>query len=458
MKQKICFIGAGYIGGSTCPVMAYYNPDVDFTVVDINISRIDAWNSDKLPIYEPGLDEIVKKTRGKNLFFSTDIKTAVQESDIIFIGVNTPTKMYGEGAGEASDLTYWEGAARTIANFATTPKIIVEKSTLPVKTAYAIKRLLDQLNSNLKHVIVSNPEFLAEGSAINDLMHPDRILIGAMQNEAGKDATQKIAALYRAWVPEEKILTTNLWSSELSKLTANAMLAQRVSSINAIASVCEEVDADVSEVAKAVGMDNRIGSKFLKAGPGFGGSCFKKDILNLVYICRSLGLDYVADYWKSVIEMNDMQQKRIVQRILKKSFNTLSNKHVCVLGYAFKANTDDTRETPAKFIVQALKDEHCSRITIYDPKASENSHREVDDGVCMTVHDPYLAVELADIVIVCTDWDEFKTLDWKRVHSLMVNQRLVFDARNYLDHDMLKELGFDVMSVGKMLDDNGDNV
>lgn len=446
-KTSICFIGAGYIGGSTGPVMALKNPSIDFYIVDIDEQRIEAWNSDNLPIYEPGLYDIVKEIRGKNLFFTTDIKSAIEKSSIIFIGVNTPTKMHGNGAGEASNLAYWEGAARTIAKWSNGNKVIVEKSTLPVKTAQAIKDLLRYLDSKHSYHILSNPEFLAEGTAVRDLLSPDRVLIGG--NELDSKYVDQVAALYEAWVPHEKVIKTGLWSSELSKLASNAMLAQRVSSINALACVCEEFGADISEVSKILGMDSRIGSKFLKAGPGFGGSCFKKDILSLIYLCKSKGLDEVAEYWRAVINMNEAQQKRIVNRILSKSFNTLTNKRIAVFGYAFKADTGDTRETPAKYIIDLLKAEHPCEIMVYDPKAEANALREVADEICTICSDPYSAVLNTDILILCTDWAEFKEYDWKAIYYNMMNQKLIFDARNFLDHDRLRAIGFDVMSVGK---------
>lgn len=448
MNNNVCFIGAGYIGGSTAPVMALKNPDINFYVVDINQTRIDAWNSNDLPIYEPGLQDIVEAVRGKNLFFTTDIQSSIQKSDIIFIGVNTPTKTHGNGIGEASDLTYWEGAARTIASYANCDKVIVEKSTLPVKTAQAIKNLLNQLNPKHKYHILSNPEFLAEGTAINDLLNPNRILIGGSNEDT--EYVDKVAKLYEAWVPLDKIVKTGLWSSELSKLASNAMLAQRVSSINSLACACEEFGANISEVAMILGMDDRIGDKFLKAGPGFGGSCFKKDILNLIYLCRSSGLNEVADYWYSVIKMNEFQQHRIVKRILNQSFNTMTNKKICIYGYAFKANTGDTRETPAKEIIDCFKEECAKEIAVYDPKAGKNAQIEVGgDKNCVIYNDPYIAVSGADILVVCTDWTEFKSYDWKKIYNCMVNQHLVFDARNYLDHEALKQIGFSVMSVGK---------
>lgn len=448
----VCFIGAGYIGGSTAPVMALKNPSKRFIVVDIDQQKIDAWNSSCLPIYEPGLQEIVEDVRGKNLFFTTDVISAIQQSDAIFIGVNTPTKTYGFGKDEASNLAYWECAARMIAMHANGPKIVIEKSTLPVKTANAISRLLQQQAPQHEFTILSNPEFLAEGSAVNDLLNPHRVLIGSMQDKRSLAKAHEAAKLYEAWVPKDKILTIDIWSSELAKLASNAMLAQRVSSINSIACICEETNACIASVAKAIGMDSRIGNKFLEAGPGFGGSCFKKDILSLIYICKTLGLDEVAAYWNQVIAMNEYQQKRIVQRILKRSFNTLCNKNVAVLGYAFKANTGDTRETPAKAIVDMLIDEHCSRISIYDPKANEAAEKEVGCCTCKTVDDAYAACAGADIAIICTPWADFKVLDWASIYERMANQKTIVDTRNCLDAKMLKQIGFDVIAVGNCYD------
>lgn len=448
---NVCFIGAGYIGGSSAPIMALKNPHINFTVVDIDVNKINRWNSNCLPIYEPGLDDIVQQIRGKNLFFSTNIEDAVKQSEIIFIGVNTPTKTYGNGIGEASDLTYWEGAARTIAQYANNSKIIVEKSTLPVKTAESISILLKQLNPNFNHTIISNPEFLAEGTAVDNLLNPDRVLIGSLDDDYSIAQMQKVADIYRAWVPENKIITTGLWTSELGKLASNAMLAQRVSSINSFACVCEEVDANIDDIAKILSSDLRIGNKFLKAGPGFGGSCFKKDILNLIYICKTLGLNEVADYWYSVINMNNYQYQRVVKRILNKSFNTLSNKNVCILGYAFKAYTGDTRETPSKYIINTINDEHCNSIRVHDYEANDNAKHELKNTPSCTIcDDPYDACNNADIIIVCTDWPQYKELDWNKIYNNMINQKLIFDARNYLDHDELKCIGFQVMSVGKV--------
>jgi UDPglucose 6-dehydrogenase len=326
MKIKnICCIGAGYVGGPTMAVLALKNPDIKITVVDINSERIAAWNDtdlDNLPIYEPGLKEVVQEARGRNLFFSTQVEKAIDEAEMIFISVNTPTKTYGKGKGMAADLKYIELSARQIAKVATTDKIIIEKSTLPVRTAQAIKNILDHTGNGVKFQILSNPEFLAEGTAVQDLLNPDRVLIGGEESEEGKKAIDALANIYDSWISKDKILKTNVWSSELSKLVANAFLAQRVSSINAISELCEVTGADVSEVSKAIGMDSRIGPKFLQASVGFGGSCFQKDILNLVYIAKSYGLNAVADYWEQVIIMNDHQKKIVLQKILFPNFTT----------------------------------------------------------------------------------------------------------------------------------------
>ena len=451
MNRSICCIGAGYIGGPTMAAIADHNHDRKVVVVDINKARIDAWNSDKMPIFEPGLDEVVKRRRGKNLFFSTDIDKAIRECDIIFVGVNTPTKTFGRGAGAASDLQYWEATARNIVKVANRDKIVVEKSTLPVRTAEAMERILSQ-HPKYKFQVLSNPEFLAEGTAINDLENPDRVLIGGHQTRDGKAAIKALVEVYATWVPRERILTTNLWSSELSKLAANAFLAQRVSSINSLSALCEETEADVEEVARAIGMDSRIGPKFLKTGPGFGGSCFKKDILNLVYICESYGLHEVAEYWRQVVVINEYQQQRLVGNVLRTMFNTLASKKVAVFGFAFKANTSDTRESPAISVVKMLAEER-AHIVITDPKALVHVAedlgplaREVE-----TTPDPYKAVKDADAVILLTGWAEYKALDYKRIFASMRKPAFVFDARNILDHAALKKLGFEVRALGKPL-------
>ncbi|MBR4258839.1 MAG: nucleotide sugar dehydrogenase [Kiritimatiellae bacterium] len=455
MNKNIVCIGAGYIGGPTMAVVAKMNPDRKVVVVDIDEKRIAAWNSPAfaLPIYEPGLEDVVRETRGRNLFFSTDIEGAVKACDIVFVGVNTPTKMFGRGAGRASDLQYWEACARDIKRIANGDKIIVEKSTLPVRTAAAMDAILNYGDSHYRFTVLSNPEFLAEGTAIRDLLTPDRVLIGGPQDEAGDLAVAELAEIYAgqggSWVPREKILTTNVWSAELTKLAANAMLAQRVSSINAIAGLCEATGADVDEVARVVGADRRIGDKFLKAGPGFGGSCFKKDVLNLVYLCESFGLHTAAEYWNGVIKMNEHQQERIVSRMFKAMFNTLANKKVAMFGFAFKANTGDTRETPAAYVAKLLTEEHV-RLVVTDPKALANAKLDLTgmDRVEFA-DDPYVAAEEADAILLMTDWAEYPKLDWGRIYRIMRKPALVFDTRNCLDLAALKAMGFNVLAVGK---------
>ena len=448
MNRNIACIGAGYIGGPTMAVIAQRNPDRKVIVVDISQERIDAWNSDNLPIYEPGLEEVVRSCRGKNLFFSTDIAAAIRECDIIFVGVNTPTKTFGKGAGYASNLQYWEAAARTISEVANGDKIVVEKSTLPVRTADAMAAVL---NTHPEHyfTVLSNPEFLAEGTAINDLQDPDRVLIGGPQDEQGLAAIEALVDVYAAWVPRDRIITTNVWSSEMSKLAANAMLAQRISSVNAFSALCEETGADISEVAHVLGTDHRIGKYFLKAGPGFGGSCFKKDVLNLVYLCRSYGLEACADYWEKVVEMNEAQQRRIVERTVRTMFNTLAGKRIALFGFAFKANTGDTRETPALTIAKLLAEEH-AELVITDPKALSNAAKDLADVPRVTLEsDPYKAAEKADAILLITEWDCYKTLDWEKIYTQMRQPALLFDTRNILDHTALKQIGFNLLAVGK---------
>ena len=468
MNKNIVCIGAGYIGGPTMAVIAKMNPDRKVIVVDINKQRIAAWNSKNyaLPIYEPGLVDVVKAVRGKNLFFSTDIKKAVQECDIIFVGVNTPTKMFGKGAGRASDLQYWEATARNIAKWANRNKIVVEKSTLPVRTAAAMSAILNT-HEKYHFEVLSNPEFLAEGTAIRDLFEPDRVLIGGDRTSTGDAAVVELVKVYRGkggkWVPEDRVLTTNVWSAELTKLAANAFLAQRVSSINAIAGLCEATGADVDEVARVIGADKRIGPKFLKAGPGFGGSCFKKDVLNLVYLCESFGLHTAAQYWTQVIAMNDHQQERIVSRLFKEMFNTLANKKISLFGFAFKADTGDTRETPAGTVARLLAEEHV-RLAITDPKALDNARKDLADSVqkvkvrgggeqrsgdILFEKDPYRAAKEADAVVVMTDWKEYPALDWARLYRSMRKPALVFDTRNCLDGVKLRKIGFKVLNIGK---------
>ncbi len=455
MNRNIVCIGAGYIGGPTMAVIAKMNPDRKVIVADIDARRIDAWNSPDfaLPVYEPGLEEVVRETRGRNLFFTTDIAGAVKECDIVFVGVNTPTKMFGKGAGRASDLQYWEESARAIKAAADSDKIVVEKSTLPVKTAAAMDAILNFGDSPHSFTVLSNPEFLAEGTAVNDLLCPDRVLIGGPDGEAGRAAVDALAEIYAgtdgSWVKREKILTTNVWSAELAKLAANAMLAQRVSSINSLAGLCEATGADVGEVARVIGADSRIGDKFLKAGPGFGGSCFKKDVLNLVYLCESFGLHTAAEYWMGVIKVNEHQHERIVNRLFTAMFNTLAGKKIAIFGFAFKANTGDTRETPAGSIARLLAAEHV-RLAITDPKAIENGKRDLADlpGI-EWVEDPYGAAAGADAVLLLTDWREYAALDWKRIYGSMRKPALVFDTRDCLDGAALGAIGFRVLAVGK---------
>lgn len=455
MNKDIVCVGAGYIGGPTMAVIAKMNPSRKVWVVDINPDRINAWNSDNLPIYEPGLDEVVREVRGKNLFFTTDIEGCIKKCDIIFVGVNTPTKMFGRGAGRASDLQFWEATARNIAQWAESDKIVIEKSTLPVRTAAAMSAIL---NTHQKYLftVLSNPEFLAEGTAIRDLMAPDRVLIGGPTDEIGGRAVAELVDIYAGendcWVPRERILTTNVWSAELTKLAANAMLAQRVSSVNALSQLCEATGADITEVARVMGADTRIGSKFLKAGPGFGGSCFKKDVLNLVYLCESFGLADAAAYWNQVIAMNDSQQRRIVERLFHALFNTLTNKKIAIFGFAFKADTGDTRETPSGSVVRMLNEEH-ARLAITDPKALSNARKDLADisgaGTIEFVDDPYTAAENADAVLVMTDWKQYSVLDWGRIYASMRKPALVFDTRNCLDTQALRSIGFKALNIGK---------
>lgn len=434
-------------------MIAHKCVDHTVTVVDINQARIDAWNSDELPVYEPGLDAIVQENRGKNLFFSTDVDTSIREADMIFISVNTPTKTYGVGAGRAADLKYIEKCARKIAEVCDGDKIVVEKSTLPVRTAESIKRILESNAAGRNFQILSNPEFLAEGTAVADLEAPDRVLIGGDQTPEGKAAIQKLVDVYAAWVPQERILTTNLWSSELSKLTANAFLAQRISSINAISALCEATEANVDEVAHSIGTDSRIGPKFLKSSVGFGGSCFQKDILNLVYLCEHFGLPEVAAYWNSVIEMNDYQKHRFARRVVSTLFNTVSDKKIAVLGFAFKKDTNDTRESAAIYVCGDLLEEQAN-LAIYDPKVTENQIRSDlklgDEDTSLTVHgDPYEATKDAHAVLILTEWDEFKELDYLRIYEQMHLPAFLFDGRNILDLDALREIGFEVTGIGK---------
>ncbi|WP_417865369.1 nucleotide sugar dehydrogenase [Xanthomarina gelatinilytica] len=459
--KNICCIGAGYVGGPTMAVIAQKCPHIKVTVVDINEARIAAWNAadlSKLPVFEPGLDKIVEEARGRNLFFSTEVDKAIDEADMIFISVNTPTKTYGKGKGMAADLKYIELCARQIARVAKQDKIIVEKSTLPVRTASAIKSILDQTGNHVQFQILSNPEFLAEGTAVADLLHPDRVLIGGDMSPEGEKAIQALVAIYAHWVPKENILTTNVWSSELSKLTANAFLAQRVSSINAMSELCEKTGADIDEVAKAIGMDSRIGPKFLKASVGFGGSCFKKDILNLVYIAKSYGLNAVADYWEQVILMNEHQKQRFSDNIVSTLYNTVSGKKIAFLGWAFKKDTNDTRESAAIKVADNLLSEQ-AEITVFDPKVvAERIYADLEylntrsiaenQKLLKVSNNPYEACENAHAIAVLTEWDEFKTYDWNRIYDRMQKPAFIFDGRGILDKISLETIGFVYYKIG----------
>jgi UDPglucose 6-dehydrogenase len=459
--MNICCIGAGYVGGPTMAMIAAQCPDIRVTVVDMDAARIAAWNSDQLPVYEPGLQEVVTSARGRNLFFSTDIDRGIREAGIIFVSVNTPTKTYGIGAGSASDLTNVELCARQIAAVANGNKIVVEKSTLPVRTAESLKRVLRANANGYKFDILSNPEFLAEGTAIADLQSPDRVLIGGDDTRAGQLAIQELVNVYARWVPRERILTTNLWSSELSKLVSNALLAQRISSVNALSALCEVTGADVDEVTFAAGKDSRIGSKFLKASVGFGGSCFQKDILNLVYLCRHYGLEEVATYWDQVVAINTWQKTRFVRRMIDTMFNTIAGKRIAILGFAFKKDTNDTRESAAIDVCRALLNEK-AQLAIYDPRVTPHqvvsalaeatglSPSELEKRVAFE-QDPYRAAEDAHALAVLTEWDEFRDLDFDFIYQSMKKPAFAFDGRNILPHALLRAIGFDVQAIGKSI-------
>lgn len=442
-------------------IIAQKCPQIQVTVVDLNVERIAAWNDEDvntIPIYEPGLSEIVAEARGRNLFFSTDVDTAIDEAQMIFISVNTPTKTYGKGKGMAADLKYIELCARQIAKISKDDKIVVEKSTLPVRTAEAIKSILDNTGNHVQFQILSNPEFLAEGTAVQDLLNPDRILIGGDPSEEGQKAIQALVEVYANWVAPEKILTTNVWSSELSKLTANAFLAQRISSINALSELCEKTGANINEVAKAIGMDSRIGPKFLKASVGFGGSCFQKDILNLVYIAKSYGLNEVADYWEQVIIMNDHQKKRFSNKIVKTLYNTVADKKITFLGWAFKKDTNDTRESAAIYVADDLISEQ-AKIAVYDPKVSQKkiladldyletrTSEKNADGI-RSFDSPYEACEKAHAIAILTEWDEFTHLDWEKIYAGMKKPAFIFDGRNILNKAEVEAIGFVYEGIG----------
>lgn len=438
------------MGGPTMAVIAMKCPQYKVSVVDISAARIRAWETDNLPIFEPGLLEVVKAARGRNLFFSTDIAAAIRESDIIFVSVNTPTKTFGEGAGKAADLQYWEKVAREILRESRSPKIVVEKSTLPVKTAQTMEDILNANGNDVRFDVISNPEFLAEGTAVKDLLEPDRVLIGSKETPEGLRARQEIVDIYANWVPRGKILVSNVWSAELSKLVANAFLAQRISSINSISALCEKTDASIQEVARAVGMDSRIGSRFLNASVGFGGSCFKKDILNLVYICETYGLHDVARYWESVLAMNEFQESRFVRTIIREMFNTVVGKRIALFGFAFKADTSDTRESPSIFVARKLVEEKAC-VSVTDPKALNNAR--VDLAECADsvnfAEDPYEAARGAHAIAIMTEWSLYRSLDWGKIYKSMEKPAFVFDGRNILDHEKLFNLGFNVYPLGR---------
>lgn len=438
-------------------MIAHKCPHITVTVADINEARIAAWNSDELPVFEPGLDEIVMSSRGTNLFFTTDKVTAIREADVIFVSVGTPTKTYGAAAGRAADLKYVELCARDIAAHSDRSKIVVEKSTIPVRTAESLKAVLCANSSDsISFQVLSNPEFLAEGTAMEDLDDPDRVLIGGEETPEGKAAMETLAGVYATWISRDKIIQTNLWSSELSKLVANAFLAQRISSINSISALCEETGANVDEVASAIGKDSRIGSKFLKSSVGFGGSCFQKDLLNLVYLCEHFGLPEVAQYWRSVIGMNDWQKRRFSNRIINSLFNTVNGKRIAILGFAFKKDTNDTRESPAIYVGRDLLEEEAS-LAIYDPKVtsdqiyldlgakSEPNHEEKIE-VCS---DAYEAVEGAHALAILTEWDEFRDLDYRKIYDRMMKPAFIFDGRNIANRKELIDIGFNVYAIGR---------
>lgn len=447
--RTVACIGAGYVGGPTMAVMAARCPDLRFIVADVDEVRARAWQSGSPPIYEPGLEEVLRVGLGCNLEFTTDVADAVRRGDVIFVSVNTPTKTFGEGAGMAADLQFWEASARAIRAHADGPRIVVEKSTVPVRTAEAMDRILNVGDRPRRFEVLSNPEFLAEGTAIRDLEEPDRVLIGGRDTPEGRAAVAEVAAIYERWVPRDRILTMSVWSAELGKLAANAFLAQRISSINSIAEVCEATGARIDEVARAVGLDRRIGPRFLEAGVGFGGSCFRKDLLNLAYLCRAAGLDDAADYWAAVVRVNERQQARFVAGMLRRMFNTLAGKRIALFGFAFKADTGDTRDSPAIAIARGLLAER-ARLATTDPRALANARRElaaVEDRLEFC-EDPYAAARGAHAIAVLTAWREYRALDWRRLYAEMERPAFVFDGRNLLDADALYAIGFDVVPIG----------
>ena len=457
--NNICCIGAGYVGGPTMSIIAQKNPDIKVNVVDMNAGKISAWNSkdlDNLPVYEPGLSKVVKEARGRNLFFSTEVNKHIYNADMIFISVNTPTKTSGEGMGYAADLKFVEACAKQIAEVSKTDKIIVEKSTVPVRTSEKIKQILRSNNSDVDFQILSNPEFLAEGTAMRDLEIPDRVLIGGDNTPRGKKAIESLVNIYSSWVPKKNILTTNLWSSELSKLTANAFLAQRISSINSLSELCEETGADIEEVSKAIGMDSRIGSSFLKTSVGFGGSCFQKDILNLVYIARSSGLNKVADYWEQILIINKHQRDRFSNKIIdciKK--NNLEPK-VLILGWAFKKDTNDTRESAAIYVANNLINNDI-KIDVYDPKVNEKQvdfdlsylNQNYDKSLVKFIKNPNSNISNYNLITIMTEWDEFKNYDWENIYKKMKKPSFIFDGRNILNIEEMNKIGFNYSGLGR---------
>lgn len=435
MKIKnICCIGAGYVGGPTMSVIALKCPHINVTVVDVNPERIKAWLGplDNLPVYEPGLSDVVKKARGRNLFFSDDIAGNIEKAEMIFMAVNTPTKTEGEGAGMKADLQYIESCARDIAKYSKKDKIVVEKSTLPVKTAEKVKEILYKNSTDIHFEILSNPEFLAEGTAIQDLFKSDRVLIGGDDSESGQNAVKALVDIYANWIPKEKILTTNVWSSELSKLASNAMLAQRISSINSLSGLCEKTGANIDELSKAIGMDHRIGPKFLKASAGFGGSCFQKDILNLVYLCKFYGLEQEAEYWHQVVKINDNQKERFAQKVVDYFNGNLTGINIAILGWAFKANTNDSRESASIKVSEILYKRGAS-ITIYDPMVRKRTILNDMESLWDTkanLNDKRINIvekisetRICDTFVILTEWEEFKLID-------IEESKIIFDGRN----------------------------
>jgi len=434
--KNICCIGAGYVGGPTMAVIALKCPHINVTVVDANPEKIKAWNGplDELPVFEPGLAEVVKEARGRNLFFSNDISGNIEKAEMIFMAVNTPTKTEGEGAGMAADLRYVEACARDIAQYSKSDKIVIEKSTLPVRTAEKIKEILEENSTDIHFEILSNPEFLAEGTAIKDLFKSDRVLIGGDQTDSGQKAVQTLVDIYSNWIPKEKILTTNVWSSELAKLASNAMLAQRISSINSLSALCEKTGANIDELSKAIGMDHRIGPHFLKASVGFGGSCFQKDILNLVYLCKYYGLEEVAEYWHQVVKINNYQKRRFTEKIVNFFNGKLKNKKIVILGWAFKENTNDSRESASIYTAKWL----CNlgaKIKIIDfymtpdqiikdfitYKFNPNNYPEISTEKESTINS-------ADAIIILTADKKLKYFDF--------GISPIFDGRNFLNPDI----------------------